>query len=450
LLKVAIVGCGKIADGHVEQIRAIDRGTVVAVCDREPLMAEQLATRMSVPQRYTDINAMLSVEKPDVVHIATPPDSHVFLALAALDAGCHVFIEKPFALDAADAQKILSHAQAKGKKVSVNYLYNYESPALALQKLLQKNALGNIVHVDTAYGYNLAGDYGMAVMSDPNHWVHRLPGRLFHNVLDHVLAKIVPHMSDESDEFELRTIAFRRRAETGQPLVDTMPDELRFMLRSGSLTATGVISAHGRPVPHTLRVVGDKDTVELDYAARTLVHSARQNQPSSVGRLFPPWVQARQYWRNAWRNLGEFRRHEAHYFQCMRVLLNRFYDAVENKGEDPIPHSHILRVCRVIDAIVLQINADNMSAKPTAEAVKTEVKKAVPVTAPVHVPHALDTATAHTPSTQNHEAPAAPVVQAEPEPPAPQPPPAPPRFIDPFEEPRAAATPPQPQPGESS
>jgi predicted dehydrogenase len=355
LLKIGIVGCGKIADGHVEQIRATGRGEVVCACDQEPLMVEQLATRFSIPRRYSDVNQMLGSEKLDVVHIATPPDSHVFLACAALDAGCHVFLEKPFALDAKGASIILERARQVGKRVSVNYLYNFEPPGLELQRLLKESALGEIVHLDTSYGYNLGGDYGIAVMAEPSHWVHRLPGKLFHNVLDHVLAKVVAHVQDD---FSVQVKSYRRRPPSGNALVDAMDDELRFTIHSGAVSVTGFVSAHARPVMHGLKVVGTRDTVELDYAARTLVRSARQTKPSAIGRLFPPWVQARQFAKNGLRNLGLFRRYEFHYFQCMRVLLSGFYDAVQEIGEDPIPHTHILRVCKIIDAIVEQQGAN--------------------------------------------------------------------------------------------
>src|SRR5690606_27561225 len=100
-------------------------------------------------------------------------------------------------------------------------------------------------------------------------------------------------------------------------------DELRFLIRSGKVTVSGMVSAHARPVTHALKVFGTKDSVELDYATRTLVRSAQQTQPSAIGRLFPAWTQARRYAGNGWRNLGRFRRHEFHYFEGMRVLLNR-------------------------------------------------------------------------------------------------------------------------------
>jgi len=187
------------------------------------------------------------------------------------------------------------------------------------------------------------------VLADPAHWVHRLPGKLFHNVLDHVVSKLAPHIDDD---FSVEVMALRRRPPVGIDMLDEMHDELRFLLRSGRVTATGVVSAHGRPVAHALRVVGTLDTAEIDYAARTLVLAARQRQPSAIGRLFPPWVQARAFARNGWRNAGQFRRYRFHYFQGMRELVGRFYDCIANGGSDPVPPAQVLRVCSVIDAIV--------------------------------------------------------------------------------------------------
>jgi len=312
-------------------------------------MAGQLATRYAIAGQYSDLQAMLERERLDVLHVATPPQSHLPIGQAALEAGCHIFMEKPFALDAAQTDALLQAARRAGRRICVNYLYNFETPALELDELLARGALGEVTHLDTAYGYNLAGDYGMAALSDANHWVHALPGKLFHNVLDHVLAKLVRFIGDDSS---VQATGFRMRPPVGIARVDAMPDELRFVLRSGSTTAFGLVSAHSRPVAHTLKLYATRDTVELDYAARSLVFAARQTQPSSLGRLFPAFVQARQFARNGWRNVGRFRRYEFHYFQPMRILLNRFYDAVEMKAEDPIAHSEILRVSRLIDAIV--------------------------------------------------------------------------------------------------
>src|SRR3954464_1739178 len=103
MLKVAIVGCGKIADAHASQIGRIKGCEIVGVCDREPLMARQLYERFPIKQHYSDVGVMLSDARPDVVHIPTPPASHFDLAKLCLESGSHVYIEKPFTLNLRDA-----------------------------------------------------------------------------------------------------------------------------------------------------------------------------------------------------------------------------------------------------------------------------------------------------------------------------------------------------------
>ena len=68
MLKVAIVGCGKIADAHASHIQWIEGAEIVGVCDREPLMAKQLYERFPVKAYFTDLGELLSQARPDVVH----------------------------------------------------------------------------------------------------------------------------------------------------------------------------------------------------------------------------------------------------------------------------------------------------------------------------------------------------------------------------------------------
>jgi predicted dehydrogenase len=365
-LRVGIVGCGKIADAHVGEIRATGKAEVVAVCDRERLMAKQLADRFSIPGVFDDVAAMLRESRLDVLHIATPPDSHPPLARLAFSAGCHVFLEKPFALTARDTRKVYDDARQAGRQVAVNYLYNHESPYLALQDSLARGQLGELVHIDATYGYDLAGDYGLAVLSDPGHWVHRLPGKLFHNVLDHVMCKAAPLF--ESDDMEVECVAFRSRSATGNPIVDALPDELRFMLRCGKLTMNGYISAHARPVTHTMRVLGKRDSLALDFVSRTCVPVARQRYPSSLGRLIPALDQARAFASGFRRNLGAFRRYEFSFFQGMRRLLDEYYGSIQGTHTVPQQEAIIIRTALAIDRIIEGVNRPVVHTREAVEA----------------------------------------------------------------------------------
>jgi predicted dehydrogenase len=71
MLRIAIIGCGKVADQHVQAIHRIPDCKIVAVCDREPLMAKQLGERFGISACFPDLRELLYTASPDVVHITT-------------------------------------------------------------------------------------------------------------------------------------------------------------------------------------------------------------------------------------------------------------------------------------------------------------------------------------------------------------------------------------------
>ena len=118
VLRVAIVGCGKIADGHASAIQTISDCEIVGVCDREPLMAKQLSDRFPVKRCFADVSELLDEAKPDVVHITTPPEGHYDIAKQCLEQGCHVYVEKPFTVNAWQAQKLIELAESYKAQVN--------------------------------------------------------------------------------------------------------------------------------------------------------------------------------------------------------------------------------------------------------------------------------------------------------------------------------------------
>jgi predicted dehydrogenase len=352
-LKIAIVGCGKIADAHVEEIRKISSARLSAVCDLEPVMAEQLAVRYAVPQWYTDVARMLEVEKPDVLHITTPPQSHLTLTRQAVAAGCHIFLEKPVALHHCDAEAIVAAAVAAGRKLAVNYWPRFEAPALELRRLQEAGVLGSPVHVESYTGYDLQGEFGMAFRRDPDHWVHRLPGKLFHNMMDHVLNKITPFLLDEQPF--IQAIAYRGEAGANEAGSAEVLDELRVMIRGAQTSAYATFCAHARPVEQTLRIYGTKNTAHVNYSSRTVVLERKQAFPSALGRLFPPFLIAKDYLRQGLKNVNSFSHSRFHFFDGMRRLLEEFYLCIEQDSAPPIAYEEILRVTAMMDRIFEQV-----------------------------------------------------------------------------------------------
>jgi len=349
-LKVAIVGCGKIADGHIEEVQKLgDLAQVTAVCDREMIMAKQLAFRYGVSGVYDDFDAMLRVERPDVVHVATPPHVHQMLADKAIDAGAHVFVEKPFTLDYESSRALIEHAERAGKKVSIGYSYHFEPPAQTLRSLIDSGAIGDVVHLESFYGYNLGGDFGKALLSDPDHWVHSMPGKLLQNVLDHALAKIIEFIPDDRPEVTAFGSA-RREARFGDRR-DDFVDEARVVIRGQKVTAYVTFSSHARPVGHFLRVYGTKNTAHVDFNNRTCTLDSTPTLPSAIGRLVPAFENAGAFAREGFKNLGLFGKSKFHFFAGLGELFARFYRSIQDGTAPPIPHRDILRVAWMLDEI---------------------------------------------------------------------------------------------------
>lgn len=353
-LKVAIVGCGKIAEGHAEAIkRSKGKGTLIAACDLEKVIAEQFAVRMGVPSFYDDFERMMAVERPDVVHITTPPSSHVHLATRSMDLGAHTLVEKPLAMDRVEGKKIIDHAVATNKKLTIGWEFNFEPPALAIKDLLSSGVVGDVVHVEAHFGFDTSGNFGDILLRDKNYWVYKLPGLLFHNSIDHLFNKIMPLIPDE--EPAVYAHAYTRRKERFGDIRDQAMDELRVMVKGEAVTAFGSYSVTVRPAGHFLRIYGTKNTIHADYTNRTVVVEAAPKFPSAIGRLFPSFNEGLSYLREGSRNLYDFARSEFHYFTGMRNLVEAYYDSILNDSPPPVPYRDMDRVSYVMDEIFRQV-----------------------------------------------------------------------------------------------
>lgn len=351
-LKVAVVGCGKFADAHIEEIGKLGRARVVALCDRELLLAEQAAMRYRVPGIYDDFDRLLERERPDVVHITTPPASHLPLGARAIEAGCHVFVEKPFTPTLAESQELVAEAERAGKKLTIGWSYLFEPTTIVMREMLATGVLGEVVHVESVFGSDLSGPFGAALLGDGDHWVHRLPGKLFHNNIDHVLSRLLELL--DVDAPDVHALAFLRREKRFGDARDELHDELRLTLGGRRMTAHGVFTTTAKPTPNHLRVYGTKNTVSVDYVKSTTTLDAAPRLPSAIGRLMPAFDQAMAYLREGGRNARRFARSEFQFFSGLSELTRRFHESIVSGGPQPIPNKDILRVGAMIDEIVHQ------------------------------------------------------------------------------------------------
>jgi predicted dehydrogenase len=355
MLKVAIVGCGRIADSHAAQIQRIKGSKIVGVCDREPLMARQLFERFPVGGHFNDLQALLKEAKPDVVHITSSPESHFDIAKTCLEAGCHVYVEKPFTLNAEDARRIIEIAIRNGRKITAGHDDQFSHAARRMRSLVQSGYLGSApLHMESYYGYEIAKTgYAAAILADKRHWVRRLPGKLLQNIISHGIARIAEFLTSESPTVIAHGFASPILRELGET---ELVDELRVIVsEKDSVTAYFTFSSQIRPSLHQFRVFGAKNGILMDQDNETLIRLRGGRFPSYVEKFAPSAIFAKQYLGNMSGNLRKFLARDFHMKSGMKFLIESFHRAITEGTPLPIPYREIVLTAKIMDDIFAQI-----------------------------------------------------------------------------------------------
>lgn len=364
MLRVAIIGCGKIADAHAFQIQRIKGCEIVGVCDTEPLMARQLSERFQVKRWYSSLEDLIEDARPDVMHITTPPDSHYKIAHLCLQRGCHVYVEKPFTLNEEDAHRLIDMANEKQLKLTAGHDGQFSHVARRMRTLVQEGYLGGApVHMESYYCYELGeSSYARALLSDKQHWVRRLPGKLLHNIISHGIARIAEFLTSDSPQVIAHGFVSPHLKRKGE---EEIIDELRVIISEDNrTTAYFTFSSQMRPALHQFRLYGPKNGLILDHNHETLIKLRGTNFKSYLEKFIPPVTLAAQYLDNLKGNVGKFLGRDFHMSAGMHYLIGSFYRSITQGEPVPIPYREILLTARIMDDIFAQLAEKERKAHP--------------------------------------------------------------------------------------
>lgn len=158
-VKVAIIGVGARGSGHAAQLAGIEGVQFVGIADVVEARAKKAEAAVNkfghTPKLYVgDVNGwrtMLSETRPDAVFIATPWDSHATMAIAAMKAGAHAFVEVPMATTLKDLWDIVDTSEATGRQCMMLENVNYGREELLYLNMVRKGVLGELLHGEAAY-----------------------------------------------------------------------------------------------------------------------------------------------------------------------------------------------------------------------------------------------------------------------------------------------------------
>lgn len=121
-LKVLVVGCGNMGTSHARAYHQIDNFEIVGLVSRSAESRERLSKELGGVPMFSDFEHALLKTEPDVVSINTYPDTHAAYVKASLEAGAHVFVEKPLATTVAEAEDLARLAKVRDKKLVIGYI----------------------------------------------------------------------------------------------------------------------------------------------------------------------------------------------------------------------------------------------------------------------------------------------------------------------------------------
>lgn len=320
--RVAIVGAGLMGRWHAHAVRRAG-SAVIAVIDPDRPRALQLASRCRAPVVTATLGEALRHETIDLVHVCAPLAAHAALAHEAIEGGCHVLVEKPFADSLAETRRILDRAAAQSRFAVPVHQFPWQRSARRARALLP--TIAPIRHLAfTACSAGAIGQSGEAA--------------------DRIAAEIVPHPLSLVAALlpgALEGVTWHvQRSAAGEWQVAAHHDGTAIDI---------MISMAGRPPVNQLRVIGEGGTLHLDLFHDFVIHESAGH--SRAGKVFRPLVMAVTGGGVAAGNLVHRAVRGEPAYPGLGALVRATHLAVRDNGPPPIAPSEVLEIAKSWETI---------------------------------------------------------------------------------------------------
>lgn len=272
------------------------------------------------------VQLLLTQARPDVVHIVTPPHAHAALAVQALEAGCHVYVEKPFANTLDEASAVLSLAEERGLQACAGHQYLFERPAMDALTLLPE--IGRLVHVESVFSFRMVRR-GITAAEQCK------------DILPHAVYPLLQQLRAGSlgDGGPVKIVGIDARAS----------GDLYALLRVDNCTGILTVTLSGRPVEQYQHLVGTHGSLRADFITGSVVRLIGPG--AGFGVLFTPYRRAFQTLGCATRNLARLLFQRKTSYPGLHRLIAQFYESVRSGAAPPCPPRSILETVEVCEKL---------------------------------------------------------------------------------------------------
>jgi predicted dehydrogenase len=146
--KIAVIGIGRVAQLiHLPVLTKLPNVDVSSIAETNKTRLQTIGQKFNIKKQFTDYKELLANDEVEAVVIATPTNTHADIAIDCLNAGKHVLIEKPIALNATEAKKINDTAKKNKKNVMIGMNLRYRPDAMLMKSLVSSGELGHIFYI---------------------------------------------------------------------------------------------------------------------------------------------------------------------------------------------------------------------------------------------------------------------------------------------------------------
>jgi predicted dehydrogenase len=346
-LKAAVIGTGQISEEHLRYLSTAPGVELAAVCDLSPSLAKYAIMRFKAGRPFTDASAMLNEVRPDVVHVLTPPHTHVPLATQALDAGAHVIVEKPVAPSNKDFRDLWTHARSRGKWLVEDHNYRFNEPILKIGQMLDSGKLGEVREVEVRMALDVLQQGSRFTDANLPHPSHKMPAGIIHEFITHLCYLTLRFMPSWN-----RVVAAWAK-QSNEPLLKY--DDLDALLLSDKVHGRIRFSAHTAPDTFSVTVRGTKGWAETDL----FQPHVRSSVPMPVGKQLNPL--ANQFvggYGQVRASVVGFRNKimQKTPYEGLGTFLERTYAALREGTEPPVGFDDMDRASKLVDALLDEKN----------------------------------------------------------------------------------------------
>jgi nucleoside-diphosphate-sugar epimerase/predicted dehydrogenase len=338
-LRVALIGCGRISSYHMAALRVLPDVDVVAVCDLDERTAREMASRHGVRGCYTDVETMLHEVKPDVVHLLTPPHSHLALARLAARYRAHMYIEKPFAATEAEAREVLELARQAGVQACPGHSRLFDPVFVEVCRRVRAGDIGRVISVRAEQGFT----YEAAARSTTIPWSYSYDWGTFDNLICHPLY-LVSHFLGNPGRPQVVGYNVGTVREAGV-------EEVRVLIPSPAGVGEVSLSLSSAPEVNRIELVGTRGRITGDWQTMTVLTTQSTGLPSALTRFTGNFATALQLARSGMATLIGIVRGKMKRYQGLRTIIELFYQSLREGLPLPVPAEDGLLNVRLMDQI---------------------------------------------------------------------------------------------------